>query len=160
MARVRGSAGTTRGFLSSIAKWEQGTKEAARDVFRNGALDFYDALAAATPVDTGNLRNSLVAHANGTYISTVTGPGESSSDSTYRSGAIQSIATIMSLELGDKVTFVYHASYARRLNYGFTGYDSLGRFYNQPGRFWIERVGSRYKAIMRSAASRFGFKLK
>lgn len=160
MARIGGSAGTTRGFLSSIAKWEKGTMDAARDVFRNGALDFYDALAAATPVDTGNLRNSLVAHKNGINISTVTGPGDTSSDSTFRSGASQSIATIMSLELGDKVTFVYHASYARRLNYGFTGYDSLGRFYNQPGRFWIERVGARYKSIMRASASRFGFKLK
>lgn len=160
MARIRGSAGTTRGFLNSIAKWSEKSERAATDVFRNGALDFYDALAAATPVDTGNLRNSLVAHKNGSSISTVTGPGENSSDSTFRSGASQSIGTIMGLELGDRVSFVYHASYARRLNYGFTGYDSLGRFYSQPGRFWIERVGSRYKAIMRSAASRFGFKLR
>lgn len=160
MARIGGSAGTTRGFLNSIAKWSEKAESAAVDVFRNGSLDMYDELAAATPVDTGNLRNSLVAHVNGFVTSTVTGPGASSSDSTFRSGAEQSIAAISALELGDKVTYVYHASYARRLNYGFTGYDSLGRYFNQPGRFWIERVGGRYKSIMRAAATRFGFKLK
>lgn len=160
MARIGGSAGTTRRFASSIVDWSQKALGSAEDVFRNGSLDMYDALSDATPVDTGNLRNSLVAHVNGISGATVTGPGTTSSDSTYRSGANESIANIMNLKLGDKVSFVYHASYARRLNYGFTGYDSLGRYYNQAGRFWIERVGARYKSIMRSSASRLGYKLK
>lgn len=160
MAKIGGSAGTTRGFLKSIADWSKKSEQAAVEVFQNGALDMYDALSDATPVETGNLRNSLVAHVNGISGATVTGPGNTSSDSTFRSGANQSIANIMSLKLGDKVSFVYHASYARRLNYGFTGYDSLGRYYNQPGRFWIEQVGSRYKSIMRNSASRLGYKLK
>ena len=153
MARIGGSVGTTRGFLKSINQWSQQTEERATDAYRNGALDFYDALADATPVLTGNLRNSLVAHV-GDANQTVTGPGLTSSDDTFRSGASTSISNIMNAKLGDKISYVYHATYARRLNLGFVGYDRLGRYYNQAGRFWIEQVGARYRSIMRAAASR------
>ena len=160
MARIRGSAGTTRGFLQSVNKWTKETEQRSTEAFQNGALDFYDELSAATPVLTGNLRNSLIASVNGAGAPTVTGPGLTSGDSTYRSGASQSIAAIMSAKLGDRISFVYQATYARRLNYGFTGTDSLGRFYNQAGRFWIERVGARYRTIMRAAASRLRLRTK
>ena len=133
--------------------------ERSESAFQNGLLDFYDALADATPVDTGNLRNSLVATVNGN-TATVTGPGNTSQDSTYRGGAESSIANIMSAKLGDKVGFAYNAVYWRRLNYGFVGFDSLGRYFNQAGRFWIESVGARYKSIMRGAATRLKMAMK
>lgn len=145
--------GTTRGFLQSVNKWTKETEERSEEAYQNGALDFFDALSAATPVDTGNLRNSLIAQV-GDNISTVTGPGNTSSDSTYRSGAEDSIRNIMNLKLGDKVSYVYLAPYFRRLNYGLSGFDSLGRYYNQSGRFWVEQVGSQYRSIMRRAATR------
>lgn len=161
MARVRGSVGTTRGFLQAVSKWTLETEQRSTEAFQNGALDFYDALAAETPVDTGNLRNSLVAHLNSSGdVQTVTGPGSNPSDSTFRGGAEQSIANIMNAKLGDKISYVYHATYARRLNLGFVGFDSLGRFYNQAGRFWIEKVGARYRSIMRAAATRLRMKMK
>lgn len=151
--------GTTRGFSQAVNKWTLATKERSNEAFRNGALDFYDALSAATPVDTGNLRNSLVATVNGS-TATVTGPGASSSDSTFRSGAETSIANIMSAQVGDRISYMYNATYVLRVNYGFVGFDSLGRYYNQPGRFWIQSVGARYKSIMRAAATRLGMKMK
>lgn len=161
MARVTGSVGTTRGFLKAIDKWTQETEEKSERAFQNGLLDFYDELAAATPVDTGNLRNSLGANIVGQGAgATVTGPGNTSADSTFRGGASGAIATIMRAKIGDRVQFVYGATYARRLNLGFTGFDRLGRYYNQPGRFWIERVGSRYRSIMRAAASRLRMQMK
>lgn len=153
MARIGGSVGTSRGFIQAVNKWTRETEQRSEEAFQNGALDFYDALARETPVLTGNLRNSLVAHVGG-VTQTVTGPGNTSSDSTFRGGAEQSIANIMGAKIGDKISYVYHATYARRLNLGFVGFDSLGRFYNQAGRFWIERVGSQYRSIMRAAATR------
>lgn len=146
--------GTTRGFLAAVNKWTKETEERSTEAFQNGALDFYDELSKATPVLTGNLRNSLVAQVNGEGVNTVTGPGSNATDSTYRSGAEQSISAIMGLKLGDKVSYVYHATYFRRLNYGFTGFDRLGRYYNQAGRFWVQTVGMRYRSIMRAAATR------
>lgn len=159
MAKIRGSVGTTRGFLNSVNKWTNETEDRQETAFQNGLLDFYDALAKETPVDTGNLRNSLVAHKGGD-ASIVTGAGNTSSEIATRSGYNQSIATIMGAKIGDRISFVYHATYARRLNNGFTGFDRLGRFYNQPGRFWIERVGSRYRSIMRAAATRLKMQFK
>lgn len=151
--------GTTRGFIQAVSKWTRETEERSNEAFRNGALDFYDALSAATPVLTGNLRNSLVATVNGS-TATVTGPGLNPSDSTYRSGAETSIANIMTAKIGDKVSFMYNAVYVLAQNYGFTGYDSLGRFRNTPGKFWIQAVGARYRSIMRAAATRLRMQMK
>lgn len=145
--------GTTRGFVRAVNKWTLETEERSTQAFRNASLDFYDELSKATPVLTGNLRNSLVATVNGN-TTTVTGPGNSSSDSTYRSGAESSIASIMSAKLGDKISYMYGATYFRRLNYGFTGFDRIGRYYQQAGRFWVQQVGARYRSIMRAAATR------
>lgn len=153
MARINGSAGTTRGFLQAVNKWTREQEERSETALQNTALEFYNELRDATPVDTGNLRNSLIASVNGPAAATVTGPGSSPSDSSFRSGADQSIANIMTAKLGDKISYVYSATYARRLNYGFVGFDSLGRYYSQAGRFWIERVGSQYRSIARRVAT-------
>ena len=151
--------GTTRSFLAtvqrSVAKMEANSEE----IYQNICLEFYNALSAATPVDTGNLRNSLVASVGGNQ-QMVTGPGMNPSDSAYRGGAETSIANIMGVKVGDKVSYMYHAPYFRRLEYGFVGFDSLGRYYNQPGRFWVKRVGSQYRSIARSVAARFNMEMK
>jgi hypothetical protein len=149
MARVRGTAGTTLGFVRAVNKWTLETEQRCTDAFREGTKDFFDELWNATPVDTGNLRNSLRAEKNGAAaFSMPSGPGD------YNSSRSQAYMVLDSLELGDKVTLGYAATYARRLNYGFVGFDRLGRYFNQAGRFWIEAVGSRYRSIMRAAATR------
>lgn len=155
MARKSGSVGTSRGFLSAVNKWTRETEERSTDAFREGVKDFYDEMWRETPVDTGNLRNSLIATKDGTAsVQGPTGPGY------YNSGIPQSYMVIDGLELGDRVSLVYQATYARRLNLGFVGADSLGRMYNQAGRFWIEAVGSRYRSIMRAAATRLRMPMK
>lgn len=151
--------GTSRGFLKAVNKWTKETEQRSEEAFRDGALDFYIKMQEATPVDTGNLRNSLVAQVGGD-ISTVTGPGVNSNDSTYRSGAEASINNIINLKLGDRINYSYLATYARRLNSGFVGFDSLGRYYNQPGIFWIERVGAQWRSILRAAATRNRLRMK
>lgn len=157
MARIRGSAGTTRGFLKAVNQWVKETDERMDNAFQNISLTFYYRMRDATPVDTGNLRDSLVAYVNsqGQPV-TVTGPNSE----TVRSGESQSIGNILNLKVGDKVSYVYNATYARRLNYGFTGFDSLGRYYNQPGRFWIEQVGSQYRTIAREVATQLKVQFK
>lgn len=153
MAKIYGSAGTTRGFLQAVNKWTREQEERSETALQNTALEFYNELRDATPVDTGNLRNSLIASVNGPAAATVTGPGSSPSDSSFRSGAEQSIANIMTAKLGDKISYVYSATYARIQNYGYVGYDSAGRFRNVAGKFWIERVGSQYRSIARRVAT-------
>lgn len=146
--------GTTRGFLNSVNAWTKETEQRSEEAFQNGILDFLDALRDETPVLTGNLRDAWVVSKNGDPISTVTGPGDNPSESGPRSGISQSIATIMSLKIGDKASIMNHATYFLRIERGFVGYDSIGRFYNQTGRFFAAKVGSRYRSIMRAAATR------
>lgn len=155
MARIRGSVGTTRGFIQAVNQWSQQTMERSRDVLREGCKDFYDELYRNTPVDTGNLRNSLIATKYGdAEAQGPTGPGY------YNSGIAQSYMTIDGMELGDRISYIYRATYARRVNYGFVGFDSLGRYYNQAGHRWIEATGSRYRSIMRAAATRHKMEMK
>lgn len=149
MARIRnGNLGVSRGFSNAVNKWTKETIERSEEAFQIGSLDFFLALRTATPIDTGFLRSSLTAGINGSVDA---GPpnayGSVSND-------VAALGVFSQLKLGDKCTMVYRATYAMRQNYGFTGYDSLGRFYNQAGKFWVEGVSAKYVSIMRAAATR------
>lgn len=149
MARLNGTVGTTRGFIKAVSKWTTETEERMDDVFREASKDLYDELWRATPVDTGNLRNSLRASKQGVQAQQFpSGPGY------YNSSTAQAYQEIDSLKVGERIEMAYAATYARRLEFGFTGYDSLGRYYNQPGRFWIRQTSSRWRSIVRAAARR------
>lgn len=148
MARTQGSVGTSRGFLQSVNKWTKATKERSEEAFQIGVLDFAIELNDTAPIDTGFLRSSLTAGING---SVPQGPN-AEYGSNYNDQRLLSV--ISQLKLGDKVSLVYQAPYARRLEYGFTGFDSLGRQFNQSGRFWITAAGQKYRSIMRRAATR------
>ncbi len=149
MARIRGgNLGTQRGFSNAVNKWTKATIERSEEAFQIGALDFFIAMRDATPILTGYLRSSLTVGKNGLVPA---GP-RAEYGSVYNDTS--ALDVFGSLVLGDKVTMVYNAPYAMRQNYGFTGYDSLGRYYNQSGKFWVEAVSARYVSIMRSAATR------
>jgi hypothetical protein len=149
MARINGNVGTSRGFSNAVNKWTKETEERIDRAKKAGLKDFRDALLVATPIDTGNLRASLQTSPQGGITA---GPyQEYGSDYNISS----SNAVIDSLPPDGRVSFVYRAPYARRLEYGFTGVDSIGRHYNQAGRFWIKHTSARFVSIMRAAATRF-----
>lgn len=60
-------------------------------------------------------------------------------------------ALAATLRLGDTVFLGYQAAYARRMNYGFVGEDSLGRSYNQAGNHFLERAIALWPAIVAGA---------
>lgn len=153
---ARRTTATTRGFLASVNKWTKETEERSTDAFREGSKDFYDELEANTPRLTGNLRGSLVATVNGATERS----GPTNLDYAEGSGRAESYVNIDNAKLGDRISYRYRALYWRRLNFGFTGADALGRVYNQAGRFWIQQVGARYRSIMRRAATRLRMKMK
>lgn len=74
------------------------------------------------PFDLGNLRNSFQSSLNG---------------SPALEGAESFVAIAAAMEAGDVAEFGWSAEYARRLEYGFTGQDKLGRTYNQQGRHFL-----------------------
>ena len=47
------------------------------------------------------------------------------------------VLQIAGKKLGDTITRSYGMAYSTRLEYGFTGQDSLGRTYNQPADAFV-----------------------
>lgn len=129
-------------------KFVKSVPEKRLEAYHEGLKDFRDTLLANTPIDTGNLRASLLTSNAGAITA---GPYKEYG-STYNVAA--SNAVIDAAGDGQRVSFVYRAPYARRLEYGFTGIDSLGRSYNQAGRYWIKATSAKFVSIMRAAATR------
>ena len=55
---------------------------------------------------------------------------------------------------GDLATFTWTAEYARRVNNGFTGADSLGRNYSQVGAHFVEGAVDQWPAIVRASIAK------
>lgn len=54
------------------------------------------------------------------------------------------VLAIAGMEIGEVKEFAWTAPYARRIEAGFTGTDSLGRTYNQAGRYFISKNAERF----------------
>ena len=91
------------------------------------------------PVITNNLRNSLQSSIAGG----ASGEGESSH-----------ILVAPLMKGGDLATFTWTAEYARRVNNGFTGADSLGRNYSQAGAHFVEGAVDQWPAIVRASIAK------
>ena len=139
----------TVGFLQSVNQWTKKAEDRSTEAFQEGVKDLYDALYSATPYDQGDLRNSLQISVNGQSMSSdVTGQ-------THTTGAGgRNYAIADSLKLGDRVLFSYGRLYWRILEFGFSGVDSLGRFRVVAPRFYIRSTLSKWRSIIRAAATR------
>jgi len=91
------------------------------------------------PVDTGNLRNSL--------ISSVAGGASGQGAESY-------IMAAAGMKGGDLATFTWTAEYAAAVNNGFVGDDKLGRTYNQVGAHFVEGAVDQWPAIVRASIAK------
>ncbi len=134
------------------AVWARQAKEQMRDAFRYSVQDMADELSEGQPSATagpgvlpevtGNLGNSVMAQIGS--MPTVKG-GETKF-------AAPDLGAIQQLQIGDVAFIGYQAIYARRVNYGFVGVDSLGRAYNQSGRGFVEAKAAKWPQIVARAA--------
>lgn len=103
------------------------------------------------PVDTGFLINSGTAALNSIP------QGESKASKGYRDiewDASPIAVVIASAQIGDRIVFGWTAAYARRLEYGFQGKDSLGREYNQQGYGFMRMAANRWPQIVNESMAR------
>lgn len=106
------------------------------------------------PVKTGNLARSVVVSTTPPNVVT-TGP---------ISGNISS--GIADIKPGDTIYIGYQANYARRMNYGYVGTDSLGRYYgsaqatittgysNRAGYGFAEAAAAKWPEILARQSAR------
>jgi hypothetical protein len=60
---------------------------------------------------------------------------------------------IQGMEIGDTMEFAWTVPYARRVNSGFTGTDSLGRTFDVPGRFFVDANAAKFPAHVKKRAN-------
>lgn len=117
-----------KSFSVSVRQFTDRTKAQMRDVFAESVQDTLDtaqlpkARGGRMPVHTGALRNSLASGLNGSFAN---------------KGADSYIVTLSGLVIGDIAQFAWTAPHARRQELGFSGTDSLGRRYEQPGNHFL-----------------------
>jgi len=135
----------TKYTFSTLDQWTKKTEKRIDAVLKD-ATQSVVAVAQQTkakggrmPVDTGNLRNSLQSSVAGGAM------GE---------GASSHILVAPLMKGGDLATFTWTAEYARRVNNGFTGEDSLGRNYSQVGAHFVEGAVDQWPAIVRASIAK------
>lgn len=139
-------------FADDVKRWAQRTRNQMLAVFQRATVLLAEEMAkpkpeGATPHLTGNLIRSLLAQVNGRV--NVGAP-----DDEY-AGTDVGLA-VASAVLGDSITLGFQANYARRMNFGFVGQDSLGRTYNQAGNHFVERAAALWPQLVDQAAREAG----
>jgi hypothetical protein len=140
-----------RSFSAQLSDWARNTEQRMAAVFRQGAQTVANevrkskASGGHMPVDTGNLRRSLIA--SNTEMPTVEAGNADFADKS------QNIKlTIAKTKLGGRIYLGFQAVYARRMEYGFRGEDSAGRTYNQVGNGFVRLTAQRWPQIITEAA--------
>lgn len=138
-------------FSEKVDQWVKETEQRMTAVWRQSIDDLADHMnttrdnGGRLPKLTGNLMRSLLA-------STSAMPSTGGPDAKY-SGQDVGLVTA-GLRLDQTVWLGYQAIYARRLNYGFVGEDSLGRNYNQAGAHFVEGAIAEWPSIVARAVAK------
>lgn len=139
-------------FAAQVGEWATATETRFRAVVQTAAQDLANEVRVPKgaggnmPVKTGNLRRSLLASTSA-MPQVVTDSKVQFADS---DGQIS--LAILNAELGDTIYLGFQAAYARRMEYGFVGEDSLGRKYNQQGNGFVRLAAQRWQDIVDAAA--------
>lgn len=144
-------------FAAAVRGFVEETKADLLAIVRTSVQDLVDemktpkAAGGNMPIDTSFLQNSL-AVSSAAIPSIDPSHDASQPPMTGNAAAIQ--AAIADMQLGDTLHFGFTAVYALRQNYGFTGWDSLGRYYNQAGNLFVEKAVQNWQSIVSRNAAR------
>ena len=119
-------------------------------IMRTSVQKLTAAVEDGTPKKTGNAYRSWLG-------STTAMPPVRPDVSEFSDNDATGVA-IAGLDVGDTFYLGAQAAYMARLNYGFTGEDSLGRTYNQAGIGWIEREAAMWPQYVKDAEALFRVK--
>lgn len=128
-------------FSIQVNDWVKKTQNRSRAAFQAIALDALNEVKKLTPVRTGYLRSNWAVIRN--------------NDPVPLPGRVPDPETVISqIQLGDRIAIVNPVVYARRVEYGFVGKDSLGRYYDQKGRGMMQQTIAMLPEIAARAVAR------
>ena len=134
-------------FQKQVDAWIKKAEKNKLAVFRRSAEMIGEemvktkAQGGRLPFLTGNLARSLLA-------STKEMP--KTSDEQFKGSNLGAVTA--RAKLTDAIYMGFQARYARRMEYGFIGQDSLGRTYDQKGHHFVQGAIDKWPQIVRSAA--------
>lgn len=146
------SRGNSR-FAEQVSEWANETKERVNAIFRLSTqrvievMQKTDKEGGYLPYQDGFLRASLVVLVNRDPPPADKKPEEVGN--TYNPATTE--LAIASAVAGDRIVAAYTVEYARRLEFGFVGQDSLGRNYNQTGIGWTAKAAQQWPQIVKQA---------
>lgn len=127
-------------FVSQVKSFHEDVMKLILAVFQTSVQFMAEDIVKTSPVDTGFLRNSFQITLNG-----LPSIGDAGIGLEGISGAVAGA------KLTDTVYLSFTAEYAMLLEYGFEGADSLGRLYNQSGRFWVRGAAQNWNTYVEQA---------
>lgn len=95
--------------------------------------------------DLGNLTKSVVVQIGSMPTTAAPGTIFSAPD----------ISAYAHMEVGDTAFVGWQANYARRVNYGYFGTDSLGRSYNQSGANFVDKIAAKWPQIVKGVNEKY-----
>lgn len=137
-----------RAFSDVCGAWAKETEARLEVTWRRSIELLADELTTTVsnggrlPHKTGNLMRSLLASTSGV-------PAIGSEGQRFTGHDVGVV--VAGLNLGDPIYLGFQAAYARRMNYGFVGTDSLGRSYNQEGFHFVEAAIALWPTIVELA---------
>lgn len=143
-------------FAATVDAWVAETKErmtAVRNIAVEKTVEQMQnptGKGGALPLDTGFLRASLQA-VQGDALPAMTENESPEGRFVYNTASLTSV--LATAPLTAPVSIIYTAKYARRMEYGFVGKDSLGREYNQQGFGFVRLAAMNWVKNVEAAAA-------
>lgn len=139
-------------FSAMVGKQIARCEKRSEAVFKLATQELFILAVNNAPYKTGFLKASFVA-SNGAPTPLKPTPREASAGATNVAAAQAAFQLVINdAKLGDTIYGNWTAVYARRIEYGFVGEDSLGRKYNQKGNGMTRRAAQKWKSIVREQA--------
>lgn len=140
-----------REFNASIRDWAARFPEKMDALARQSSQELSERVVTSTPVDTGFLRSS--------WQPSLGKPALAKGEAGAQAQASAQVSLVITeMKAGDLYYLVNNAAYAKRIEWGFVGQDSLGRTYNQTGRHMVTDNVKRWNTVVESVAQDLGLK--
>lgn len=140
-------------FTKAMDSWAHLAAAQLDALARQSIQELAERVVLATPVDTAFLRGSWQPSIGGYDMAAVGSPDAGGARVMSQTGI-----ALSGLPLGETFYLVNNAVYAMRLEYGFVGEDSLGRYYNQAGRHFVGNAIVAWESIVAKTAAELGAK--
>lgn len=147
-------------FGAAVAGWVHDVQGLAEDIFKESVEELVNTASETIPqggnlpIDTGALRASVL-------LSTTAMPmvreSEDGASTTLNPSQIETV--LEGVVLGDTVFVGWTAAYAYRIEFGFTGVDSLGRYYESRPYGYVRRAAQDWQEIVNRSARRASAKI-